>query len=175
MGRLKKRNNGFTLIELLVVIAIIGLLATIVLVALSNARDKAKISRAQADLRQLRNAIEFLVDDTGKWPNGCPPESTANPEAYLNGPQAGLVSRPSVGIIQLPCQWTVEEVAKWNGPYVKNSALIDPWGRPYVFDPDYFVWMFCPSKTPGATYVAIVSSGEDGIGYSCDDVFIKMK
>ncbi|HUT96329.1 MAG TPA: prepilin-type N-terminal cleavage/methylation domain-containing protein, partial [Candidatus Paceibacterota bacterium] len=90
-----KKNSGFTLIELLVVIAIIGLLATIVLVALSNARMKAKISRAQADLRQLRNAIEFLVDDTGKWPNGCPPETTANPEVDLNNSQSGLISRPS--------------------------------------------------------------------------------
>jgi len=66
-------KKGFTLIELLVVIAIIGLLATIVLVSLNSARQKARDTRRISDLRQVALALEMYYDDNRSYPSvtGC--------------------------------------------------------------------------------------------------------
>ncbi|MDP2932671.1 MAG: prepilin-type N-terminal cleavage/methylation domain-containing protein [bacterium] len=146
--------TGFTLIELLVVISIIGLLASVVMIALNTSRAKAKNARVLGDLRQLRTAIALLEDDTGKWPNGCPVEAVNNPEVFLDQATAGIKSAPPVGVVENPCAWTAREVAGWKGPY--TDSTIDPWGRSYYFDPDY-----CDENA--ATRAALLSLGPDGV------------
>jgi len=64
----KRGEKGFTLIELLVVIAIIGILATIVLVSLNTARQKARDVRRISDLRQVALALEMFYDDNADYP-----------------------------------------------------------------------------------------------------------
>ena len=54
-----KTKKAFTLIELLVVIAIIGLLATLSVLALSNARIKSRDAKRLADVKQ--NADRFRI------------------------------------------------------------------------------------------------------------------
>lgn len=65
---LKTNKRGFTLIELLVVIAIIGLLATIVLVSLNNARNKANNTKVKADMSQMMLAVEMYYSDNNAYP-----------------------------------------------------------------------------------------------------------
>ena len=61
----KHKNSGFTLIELLVVIAIIGVLASIVLASLNNARRKSRDARRVTDLKEIGLALQLYVDGVG--------------------------------------------------------------------------------------------------------------
>lgn len=65
---MKMNKRGFTLIELLVVIAIIGLLSTLAVVALGQARTKARDAKRLSDLKQIQTALELYYTDKGGYP-----------------------------------------------------------------------------------------------------------
>lgn len=174
---LQATKRGFTLIELLVVIAIIGVLASVVLSSLNSARTKGNTAKVKSELRNVRAAIALLEDDTGKWPNGCPPNAGTNPEVSLNDAQAGLTEAPTAQNNGNGCIWTAGDIAAWRGPYIGD--LTDPWGNAYEFDPDYTPYGAggCSSSAEAET-VVVVSYGPNGQGrndYDCDDIFLKIE
>jgi len=63
-----KYRKAFTLIELLVVIAIIGILATISVIALQNARAKSRDAKRVGDMKQIQTALELFFNDKGRYP-----------------------------------------------------------------------------------------------------------
>jgi prepilin-type N-terminal cleavage/methylation domain-containing protein len=92
-----KNNKGFTLIEMLVVIAIIGLLSSVVLVALGPSRNKAKDARIISDINQARAAAETLFDpSTGVYPDttlilGAEPFASLNADLITNNDGTAMI------------------------------------------------------------------------------------
>ena len=72
-------KKGFTLIELLVVIAIIGILASLLLPALSRAKVKARATQCLNDTRQMVLAWQMYVDENN---DELPAANTWNPPGY---------------------------------------------------------------------------------------------
>ena len=103
-------NAGFTLIEILVVVFIIGLLATIVSVNVIGQGDKARIAKAQADLKKLEQALDLYRLDNGFYPT------------TEQGIRA-LVQKPTSG----------PQPRKYNSEGYIQKVPEDPWQNPYIF------------------------------------------
>jgi len=98
---------GFTLLELLVVVAIIGLLVGFVAPRYFGQIGKSEVTAARAQIDALEKALDQYRLDTGHYPST---------EQGL----AALMQRP-------------QNEPKWNGPYLRKSVPLDPWGRPYQY------------------------------------------
>ncbi len=62
-------KKGFTLIELMVVISIIGLMSSIVLSALNDARAKARDAQRIQSLKEIQKALILYYDANGQYPD----------------------------------------------------------------------------------------------------------
>ncbi len=63
-------ESGFTLVELMVVLVILGLLATIVIINVLPAQDKAMVGKARADVALLDQGLEVYKLDNQAFPSG---------------------------------------------------------------------------------------------------------
>jgi general secretion pathway protein G len=113
MNRRFKGQDGFTLIEIMVVILIIGLLALMVVPRLRGVADRAKRTKAQADIQELKQALDRYYLDNGSYPTTD------------QGLQA-LVSPPTGG--RLPSNYE-------QGGYIEKLPS-DPWGSQYFYQSD---------------------------------------
>src|SRR5207249_4557697 len=149
------KSKGFTLIELAVVLAIIAVLAAVLTPLVGGYLDQARITRAQADVRTIADAVKLYNRDTGRWPiydsssdysTDTAPETTkveigtsaGNPPTPGSGWSLSTVhaatsldlyinnDRSGVGTASFPC-------AGFRGPYITTFDS-DPWGNKYLLN-----------------------------------------
>ncbi len=99
---MKMKKQGFTLIELLVVIAIIGLLSTLAVVALGNARTKARDAKRMSDLKQMQTALELYYTDKNSYPPGTAVDLGTTPAACLGSGGWGMTGCASAYMGTVP-------------------------------------------------------------------------
>ena len=100
----RKGQRGFTLVELLLVLVILALIAGLVLPGIIGKAESAKAKAASSQISRISMSVESFYLDTGRTPSSLDE----------------LVNEPS-------------GAKGWNGPYIKNSLLKDPWGRTYQY------------------------------------------
>ena len=83
------KRHDFSLVELLVVIGIIGLLAGLLLPAVSGGRQKGMITQAKADMNSIRMALKNVETNYGQM---IKTDGAENPTAEFNGKKAKSVS-----------------------------------------------------------------------------------
>ena len=63
-----KRQRGFTLIEIMVVVVILAVLGALVVPKILENVDKARVTRAQSDIRAIQTALDLYRLDNFKYP-----------------------------------------------------------------------------------------------------------
>lgn len=148
-------KKGFTLLELLIIIAIFGILASIILVKLSTAREKAKVATAKTQIAGVLKSAQTLHAEVSYYPND---ERAYSTDTCLK-------------------DYSFNQGAKWKDT---TNVCNDPWGNKYHWTNECSDGSYrtigsptCPAYSDeNSGSVGVRSYGPNGLDDSCtgDDI-----
>ena len=119
---LRPSRSGFTLVEMLTVILLIGILMTAAGLSVRKAMELSRKTKAEAECRELVNAILEYRETFHKWPGDNPGEEETATASFLKPLIDSSANSRGLVFINLTLDGST-----WN----------DPWGRPYkIFFPN---------------------------------------
>ncbi|MBU0580534.1 MAG: prepilin-type N-terminal cleavage/methylation domain-containing protein [Candidatus Margulisbacteria bacterium] len=80
----KSNKKGFTLIEVTFVLAIIAIITAFIIPYFQGIKDESKITRAEAEVAILKNAIENYYLQTNQFPSNITTDLTGNTPKIIN-------------------------------------------------------------------------------------------
>ena len=110
------KQTGFTIVELLIVIVVIGILAAITMVAYNNVQERARVSQANSELKDLNQAIQAARINAG---------------TTLYGVTNSYCTRCSD---QARYELTLDRISAASGANLNNLKDGDPRGAKYAID-----------------------------------------
>ena len=123
----RARCQGFTLVELLVVIAIIAILASLLLPALSRAKESAWRTQCASNMKQYGIYLQLYLADHGAYPvgfdegGGSPTTKSLDPIAYY------FITKVRSELWKSPLQCPVKRSTVWRRyEYNRFSTTLDP-------------------------------------------------
>lgn len=135
---MKTNNRGFTLIELLVVVAIISLLAAIAVPNVIGRLRRAKMVKAEGDIRGFETAIEMFYTDTGYLPFKALSAHGRTMlvikhglELYSTGMLEAILKTTQYYADQSYFRSGVADTVARN--YLSDGIPRDPWNQEYVY------------------------------------------
>ena len=162
-GGEEMRKKGFTLIELLVVIAIIGILATIGLVALNGAREKARDATRKSDLSQLKTALVLYADDN----SNLYPAAPSGAYSCVSGNGENCAATPNSIFDEQESDNPV--VTEYISKAVEDPSASSANGYRYVYETcnsgaGFLLYALLESPGTGTPYFWIAGDGTSGDG-----------
>ena len=160
-------RGGFTLVEMLVVIAIIGVLAGMILPALSRAKRQALITRAQTEMQSIVTAISGYQSEYSRFPGpqAFEQDQTFGDDEGNHEIMAILVNQAlfaNTGNNKNPRKLRfldARPATGTNSPGLGSDLIYrDPWFNPYKISLDYNY----DDKTVDAVYSKASVSNPDG-------------
>jgi prepilin-type N-terminal cleavage/methylation domain-containing protein len=172
----RRAGRGFTLVEILTVMAILSLLTAITLPAIRGFGERGALTRTRGELSLMAGALEIYRRTYGDYPQTgnflqASPETTQALRSdhaqarFFNALRGALGpnctdngSGPGGGDFIDFARLATEFALPADGRIATCNALLDPWGRRYLY---YYKSADNPEAWGAAGYV-LYSAGPDG-------------